>query len=69
MRVLLLHADVAVLDWMLPGVSGVELAREARASGLMLPTLLGLNLAKVEILANMAGDVTSRAAAARASSV
>ncbi|MFC4638437.1 response regulator transcription factor [Deinococcus hohokamensis] len=33
-------ADVAVLDWMLPGVSGVALAQEARAAGLDLPLLL-----------------------------
>ncbi|GAA5441490.1 response regulator transcription factor [Deinococcus caeni] len=36
----LARADVAVLDWMLPGVSGVDLAREARASGLNLPILM-----------------------------
>lgn len=34
------RADVAILDWMLPGVSGVDLAREARASGLNLPILM-----------------------------
>ncbi len=37
---LLPQADVAVLDWMLPGVSGVDLAREARAAGLTLPILM-----------------------------
>ena len=36
----LLRADVAILDWMLPGVSGVDLARETRASGLTLPILM-----------------------------
>lgn len=39
-RELLPRADVAVLDWMLPGVSGVDLAREARASGFNLPILM-----------------------------
>lgn len=39
-RELLPRADVAVLDWMLPGVSGVDLAREARSSGLNLPILM-----------------------------
>lgn len=34
------RADLAILDWMLPGVSGVDLAREARASGLTLPILM-----------------------------
>jgi len=34
------RADLAILDWMLPGVSGVDLAREARASGLTLPLLM-----------------------------
>lgn len=34
------RADVAILDWMLPGVSGVDLAREARAGGLNLPILM-----------------------------
>jgi DNA-binding response OmpR family regulator len=37
---LLPQADVVVLDWMLPGVSGVDLAREARAAGLTLPILM-----------------------------
>ncbi|MBZ9715441.1 response regulator transcription factor [Deinococcus multiflagellatus] len=37
---LLPRADVAVLDWMLPGLSGVQLARDARAAGLKLPILM-----------------------------
>lgn len=39
-RVLLPRADLAILDWMLPGVSGLELTREARAAGLELPILM-----------------------------
>ncbi|GGK18564.1 DNA-binding response regulator [Deinococcus malanensis] len=39
-RGLLVRADVAVLDWMLPGVPGTTLAREARAAGLDLPILM-----------------------------
>ncbi len=39
-RLLLPRADVAVLDWMLPGASGVELTQEARAAGLTLPILM-----------------------------
>ncbi|CAM4136941.1 winged helix-turn-helix domain-containing protein [Deinococcus marmoris] len=34
------RADLAILDWMLPGVSGLDLAREARAAGLDLPLLM-----------------------------
>lgn len=36
----LTRADVAILDWMLPDVTGAELAREARAQGLTLPLLM-----------------------------
>lgn len=39
-RELLPRADLAVLDWMLPGVGGLDLAREARALGLDLPLLM-----------------------------
>ena len=39
-RDLLPRADLAILDWMLPGVSGLDLAREARALGLELPLLM-----------------------------
>lgn len=39
-RALLPRADLAVLDWMLPGVCGVDLALEARAEGLTLPLLM-----------------------------
>lgn len=39
-RELMSRADLAILDWMLPGVSGLELAREARAAGLDLPLLM-----------------------------
>jgi len=39
-RDLLARADVAVLDWMLPGLSGVQLARDARRAGLTLPLLM-----------------------------
>ncbi|GAA0523516.1 response regulator transcription factor [Deinococcus depolymerans] len=34
------RADVAVLDWMLPGTSGVQVARDARDAGLTLPLLM-----------------------------
>lgn len=34
------RADLAILDWMLPGVSGLDLAREVRAAGLDLPILM-----------------------------
>lgn len=37
---LLPRADLAVLDWMLPGMTGVQLARGARAAGLSLPILM-----------------------------
>jgi two-component system alkaline phosphatase synthesis response regulator PhoP len=37
---LLPRADLAILDWMLPGQSGPELAREARRAGLELPILM-----------------------------
>ncbi|TSA85516.1 response regulator transcription factor [Deinococcus detaillensis] len=33
-------ADLAILDWMLPGFSGLEVAAEARARGLELPILM-----------------------------
>lgn len=39
-RELLSRADLAILDWMLPGVSGLDLAREARSQGLALPLLM-----------------------------
>ncbi|OLV16415.1 winged helix-turn-helix domain-containing protein [Deinococcus marmoris] len=39
-RELLPRADLAILDWMLPWVSGLDLAREARAAGLELPLLM-----------------------------
>ena len=39
-RGLLARVDLAVLDWMLPGVSGLDLAREARGAGLDLPLLM-----------------------------
>ncbi len=39
-RELLPRVDLAILDWMLPGVSGLDLAREARALGLELPLLM-----------------------------
>lgn len=32
--------DLAILDWMLPGLSGVEICRRARAADLSLPLLL-----------------------------
>jgi len=32
--------DLAILDWMLPGLSGIDLCRRARAAGLGLPLLL-----------------------------
>ena len=37
---LLLRADVAVLDWMLPGLSGLELLEQARQTLPQLPILL-----------------------------
>lgn len=37
---LLARADLAILDWMLPGLSGLDLAREARRQGLELPILM-----------------------------
>ena len=36
----LAHYDLAVVDWMLPGLSGVDLCRRARAADLSLPLLL-----------------------------
>ncbi|CAM3598979.1 winged helix-turn-helix domain-containing protein [Deinococcus frigens] len=39
-RELLPRADLAVLDWMLPEVSGLDLVREARQAGLDLPLLM-----------------------------
>lgn len=39
-RALLPRADLVILDWMLPGVPGLELAREARTAGLNLPILM-----------------------------
>lgn len=39
-RELLPRADLAILDWMLPGVSGLDLARETRSLGLELPLLM-----------------------------
>ena len=39
-RDLLARADVAVIDWMLPGLSGVQLARDARRAGLTVPLLM-----------------------------
>ncbi|MBB6098485.1 DNA-binding response OmpR family regulator [Deinobacterium chartae] len=39
-RALLESADVAVLDWMLPGLSGLELAAEARRRYPQLPLLM-----------------------------
>ncbi|GGO33234.1 winged helix-turn-helix domain-containing protein [Deinococcus humi] len=39
-RELLPRVDLAILDWMLPGVSGLDLAREARTAGLELPLLM-----------------------------
>ncbi len=39
-RELLPRADLAILDWMLPGASGLDLAREARGVGLELPILM-----------------------------
>ena len=32
--------DLAILDWMLPGLSGLDLCRRARTAGLCLPLLL-----------------------------
>ena len=37
---LMARADLAILDWMLPGLSGLEVAAEARAQGLELPILM-----------------------------
>ncbi|MFC6592961.1 winged helix-turn-helix domain-containing protein [Deinococcus lacus] len=39
-RELLPRADLAIIDWMLPGVPGTELVREARAAGMSLPLLM-----------------------------
>lgn len=39
-RELLPRADIAILDWMLPGVSSLDLARETRTAGLELPLLM-----------------------------
>lgn len=36
----LANYDLAILDWMLPDLSGIELCRRARAAGLGLPLLL-----------------------------
>ena len=37
---LMARADLAILDWMLPGLDGLEVAAEARARGLELPILM-----------------------------
>ncbi|ADY27794.1 MULTISPECIES: winged helix-turn-helix domain-containing protein [Deinococcus] len=34
------RADLAIIDWMLPGVSGMDLVREARAADMQLPILM-----------------------------
>lgn len=39
-RDLLPRADLAILDWMLPGVSGLDLTRELRGAGAELPVLM-----------------------------
>lgn len=36
----LADVDVAILDWMLPGLSGPDLTREARAAGVTVPILM-----------------------------
>jgi len=35
-----LTPDLAILDWMLPGLSGVELCRRLRATGSKMPVIL-----------------------------
>lgn len=37
---LMARADLAILDWMLPGLSGPQLTREVRAAGLTVPILM-----------------------------
>ncbi|MEW6421210.1 MAG: response regulator transcription factor [Deinococcota bacterium] len=39
-RALLPRADLAIFDWMLPGLSGLDLVREVRATGLGIPLLM-----------------------------
>jgi DNA-binding response OmpR family regulator len=34
------EADLAILDWMLPGLTGVELCRRLRATGIKIPVIL-----------------------------
>lgn len=37
---LMARADLVILDWMLPGLSGLDVAAEARSDGLELPILM-----------------------------
>ena len=45
--------DLAILDWMLPGLSGVELCRRLRATGSKIPIIL--LTAKDEVTARVEG--------------
>ncbi len=45
--------DLAILDWMLPGLSGVELCRRLRATGSQIPVIL--LTAKDEVSSRVAG--------------
>ena len=57
-RELLPRADLAILDWMLPGASGLELAREARGVGLTLPILmLTARAEEADVLRGLDGGV------------
>ena len=47
------NPDLAILDWMLPGLSGVELCRRLRATGSKIPIIL--LTAKDEVTARVTG--------------
>ncbi|KAB8331944.1 response regulator transcription factor [Scytonema tolypothrichoides VB-61278] len=47
------HPDLVILDWMLPGLSGLEICRRLRSTGVMVPIIL--LTAKDEVSDRVAG--------------